>query len=109
MKRTKKLLALVLALMMALSCMAMPAMAHGDGDEGIMPLYEVVHCPDCGESARVTRKHTGPQAIPSFDCNNAPFEHPHYAEDVYEVRTTCMYCPYDETYCSPSGVTCPYA
>ncbi len=34
MKRTKKLLALALAMMMALSCMAMPAMAHGDARHG---------------------------------------------------------------------------
>lgn len=108
MKRTKKLLALALALMLSLSCMAMPAMAHGD--EGIMPLYEATHCPECGKEARVTRRHTGPRDdVMQFDCDNVPFGHFHHAEDVYEVRTRCMYCSYDETYCSPSGVTCPYA
>ena len=56
MKKTRKLLALVLALMMAFSCMAMPAMAHGDEDEGIMPLGEVGTCPYCGKTGRVTRE-----------------------------------------------------
>lgn len=51
MKKTKKLLALFLALMMALSCMVMPAMAHGHEDDGIMPLYEINPCPRCGKNA----------------------------------------------------------
>ena len=52
MKRSKKLLALVLALMLSFSCMAMPAMAHSHDDGGIMPVYEVGTCPWCGGVAR---------------------------------------------------------
>ena len=48
MKLTKKLAALVLAMMMALSVMAMPAAAYG-GDSGVMPLGGVRTCP-CGKS-----------------------------------------------------------
>lgn len=51
MKKMKKLLALVLAMMMAFSCMAMPTMAHGHDDEGIMPLVERTVCPRCGGAA----------------------------------------------------------
>ena len=53
MKRTKKLLALVLAMMMAFSIMAVTAAAHGD--EGVMPLYDVARC-SCGGT--VTRTST---------------------------------------------------
>lgn len=53
MKKTKKLAALFLALMMALSCMAMPAMAHGH-DDGVSPQGLVVPttqtCSICGET-----------------------------------------------------------
>lgn len=53
MKKTKRLLALVLAMMMAFSLLAMPAMAAGD-DEGIMPLYEESTCPKHGVMERVS-------------------------------------------------------
>lgn len=51
MKKTKKLAALVLALAMAFSLMAVTAAAYGHEDEGIMPMYEVVRCPRCGGAA----------------------------------------------------------
>lgn len=56
MKRTKKLLALVLALAMAFTTLVIPAAAHGDEDEGIMPLYEVGRCPKCGQYGQVVRE-----------------------------------------------------
>lgn len=55
MKKTKKLAALFLALMMALSCMAMPAMAAGE-DDGIMPRWAVKRCPDCDEDCDVIER-----------------------------------------------------
>ena len=103
MKRTKNLLALALALMMVLSCMAMPAMAHGDEDEGIMPLYEVVHCPDCGENARVTRSYIHDEYWPATNCPNSVFAHLHFYDTIYTVRTACMYCDYDTTTYIPIG------
>ncbi|MBD5170329.1 MAG: hypothetical protein HDT20_09490 [Oscillibacter sp.] len=57
MKRTKKLLALVMAMVMAFSCMTMPAMAHGHEDDGIMPLVERIRCPQCGGGAEYQEKH----------------------------------------------------
>lgn len=51
MKKTRKLLALVLAMVMAFSCMVMPAMAHDHDDEGIMPMIERTICSRCGGAA----------------------------------------------------------
>lgn len=59
MKKTRRLLALVLAMMMALGCMAMPAMAAHEDDhdcavcsaEGIEPRVRVTTCPECGAAA----------------------------------------------------------
>lgn len=57
MKRTKKLTALVLALMMALSCMAMTAAAYGAEEhvhdetcceEAVTPRGLSPECPSCG-------------------------------------------------------------
>ena len=48
MKKTKKLLALVLAMMMAFSLMAMPAMAVAADDDGIMPVGTMIQCDRCG-------------------------------------------------------------
>ena len=49
MKRTKKMLALFLAMVMAFSTLVIPAMAAGD-DGGIMPRRPVMDCPKCGKS-----------------------------------------------------------
>ena len=51
MKLTKKLLALVLALMMAFSTLVMPAMAAEN--DGIMPRMPVTRCPHCGGGAEI--------------------------------------------------------
>ncbi len=47
MKKTKKLAALVLAMVMAFSCMTVPAMAHGHEDAGIVPMIQRIPCPKC--------------------------------------------------------------
>lgn len=70
MKNTKKLLALVLAMMMAFSIMAMTASAAQDaeaghvhteacecGDEGIMPTGVAVSCPVCGGRAELIQEY----------------------------------------------------
>lgn len=59
MKKTRRLLALVLAMMMALGCMAIPAMAAHEDDhdcavcseEGIEPRVLAITCPDCQGTA----------------------------------------------------------
>lgn len=68
MKKMKKLLALVLAMMMAFSLMAVTAAYDAEEhehecavcyeDEGIMPLYEVGRCPWCGGLARYQQPDT---------------------------------------------------
>lgn len=96
MKRTKKLLALALAMMMALSCMAMPAMAHGDEDEGIMPLYEESTCPKHGVMERVTSRES---------TRLVPANHGIGAHDHYQRIITYTYeCGY--TYISVLNDTC---
>lgn len=100
MKRTKKLLAMALAVMMAFSCMAMPAMAHGDEDEGIMPLRPMAVCPYCNRSCEV-------QNLPGMvwyenGCPKYPWPHGH--ECYFRDSFTCpdhgtFYGPAVETPC----------
>lgn len=88
MKRTKKLLALALALMMALSCMAMPAMAAGD--DGIMPLKPVYRCEACYRSATYAGTEHKERADESHrvgpgECPKISVEHTHRPYDIMEV------------------------
>lgn len=64
MKKTKRLLALVLAMMMAFAIMAVTASAYDAEehshecaacceDEGIMPLYVALKCPRCNGAAEL--------------------------------------------------------
>lgn len=80
MKKTKRLLALVLAMMMAFSLLAMPAMAAGD-DEGIMPLIEHSHCPKCGAAGahgtKVDTEDTRIQADSPCGTEGTPKVHSH--------------------------------
>ena len=102
MKKTRKLLALVLALMMAFSCMAMPAMAHGDEDEGIMPLKPWAQCFYCGVGYETYN-------IPGFvdyenGCADYPFPHIH---DCY--FEACFTCPTHGTFYGPVvESSCPH-
>lgn len=87
MKRTKKLLALVLALMMAISCMAMPAMALENGAArntmrcGVCNKYQTVsHDPDT-----VIYKRTSNVA----GCSKTDFSHQH----TIEYRNCNFVCP----------------
>lgn len=63
MKTTKKLASLFLALLMALSCMAMPAMAAGDE----VMRKPGTRCPKCGGFAWVDDHKDGTY---TFDCEN---------------------------------------
>ena len=57
MKRTKNFLALILALMMAFSCMVMPAMAAADvTNDEVMPLGLKGYCTGCGRIVDYTHK-----------------------------------------------------
>lgn len=71
MKRTKKILALVLAMMMAFSLMAMPAMAYEEGEH--------VHTEACSDVAR----------IPAMQCYNCGRG---MAYDIKENTFTCSRC-----------------
>ncbi len=89
MKKTRKLLALVLAMMMAFSCMAMPAMAAGDEGEGIMPRKPVYTCAECGGYAEMrTSERTAD--LPVEGCNLKPNTH-HYHDAIIVTKTiTCV-------------------
>ncbi len=94
MKRTKRLLALVLAMMMAFAMLAMPAAAHGDEDEGIMPLGLEIPCPkpDCGQSL-IQETIRLPGAIVKFTCPTCRYNHETPSVNVY-TRAVCTSCPY---------------
>lgn len=87
MKKTKKLLAMVLAMMMALSCMAMPAAAaHDDGhdhdcavcsEDGIQPRVVVIPCPNCGGSATLCKDPITQEQY--FKCRCGWSDNPNYS------------------------------
>lgn len=98
MKHTKKLLALVLAMMMAFSMLAIPAMAVSDEDEGIMPLGEVRDCPECGQTADARRTYyTDGPFESAASCGGGPVIH-HHCIRTYHYRLTCRSCSYDGTF-----------
>lgn len=92
MKKTKKLAALFLALMMALSCMAMPAMAAGEDedDEGIMPLGPLTMCSYCKTMQEIIEE--GPwfeMENTHARCSSHPWiDHVH----SYEVKYVVLDC-----------------
>ena len=102
MKKMKKLAALVLAMVMAFSCMMMPAMAHGHDDEGIMPMKPWMKCPECGTGCEA---HNIPGLIDYPEgCKTTPWPHSHacYFKDSFTCPThgTFLYGLAVETPCS---------
>lgn len=91
MKKTKKLLAMVLALMMALSCMAMPAMAAED--EEIMPFAVGRDCTEPNCSGIVSLRTLSRTMNWNTTCEKCSYEHLHkvrYSVDI-ESCNTCSY------------------
>lgn len=102
MKKTKRLLALVLAMMMAFSLLAMPAMAAGD-DEGIMPLGIQAFCARCSEMRGVVyRDSVYVRTKVNVVCGKNSHHHTH---DVYRdvVEYDCGHTDYSSDY-----DVCPY-
>lgn len=86
MKQMKKLAALVLAMVMAFSCMVVPAMAAGDEGEGIMPRKPVYTCAECGGYAEMsTSERTGSMQVES--CSDVHKKHYHDAIIVTKTIT----------------------
>ena len=86
MKKTKKMLALILALMMAFTTLVMPAMAAGE-DEGIMPRRPWGVCPYCDRTCALTDL---PSDITIFYENGcAKYEGAHFHTCYYRDSYTC--------------------
>lgn len=124
MKKTKKMLALVLAMVMAFAMLAVTASAYDVEehdhecaacceDEGIMLLGEVVPCPkpNCNGVCDTTRYHedTNQYIASSCDGLNQPMAHWHCLRTFY-VQTVCRSCSYnnvsksrDTNYCLTLG------
>lgn len=96
MKKTKKLAALFLALMMALSCMVMPAMAAGEDedDEGIMLLGAVKPCQNCGEMVEIIIQEIGPSIVDAAPHGNVEIWHKHEILARYESYH-CFACEHE--------------
>ena len=95
MKRTKKLLALVLAMMMAFTTLVLPAAAHGSEDEGVMPLSLQRPCTEPYCSGTVTSRTETRYTRTEFrnGCDKCSYSHYHkvpYSVDIEE----CNSCPY---------------
>jgi hypothetical protein len=102
MKRTKRLLALVLAMMMAFAMLAMPAAAHGDEDEGIMPLGQTRTCLQCKVGAVSSYFATEIEEVYPT-CGNCNYPHLHVR--TYRVaREACNSCSYDVKLQNPAPV-----
>ncbi|MDE7218129.1 MAG: hypothetical protein K2O45_00660 [Oscillospiraceae bacterium] len=93
MKKTRKLLALVLALMMAFSCMVMPAMAHGDEDEGIMLLPAVRPCTESNCSGVVTMRTITRYMQWETTCKDCNYPHMHRVPYLVDIEY-CDSCSY---------------
>ena len=93
MKRTKKLLALLLALAMAFTTLVMPALAV-DEDEGIMPLGGSGYCSDCGAEVELHVSTRGPTAINASPHDNVAIRHIHEVT-VWVEHYHCTACGYD--------------
>lgn len=96
MKRTKKMLALVLALMMAFTCLAMPAMAAAE-DEGIMPLGLQGLCPIHGEYEQV-RTYSRDDYITTTCSAHLHTEHTHHIVGT-EYRYACGFVHHASDIC----------
>lgn len=86
MKKTKKLLALVLAMMMAFSLMAVTAAAYGAdehehthvcSEETIQPRIPAMRCPVCDEAMIAHVRYNGTQRVVDFTC---PYGHASYTD-----------------------------
>lgn len=92
MKKFKKPLALILALMMAFSAMVIPAGA-ADEDEGIMPYPAARPCsnPNCGGS--VSPYSTVESDTKYQTCSLCSYSHPHSVKYrcYYEGCSSCSY------------------
>ena len=99
MKKTKKLFALALALMVAFSTLVMPAMA-ADEDYGIMPLRPVIQCEVCyGSSPRIslTEEKSPSDAYRVNSCPSLNEAHTHVPYRTVEVYQ-CERCGHKQTY-----------
>lgn len=88
MKKAKKIAALVLAMVMAFSLMAMPAMAAGD--DGIMPRKPAYTCSLCGRGAtyigvEYEYHYDASRPVSPGQCSAIPVEHLHVPYDIKEV------------------------
>ena len=105
MKRTKRLLALVLAMMMAFSMMAIPAAAHG---EAVSPAGVVTRCPECGANTyeEIDELDGAPKIV--FGCIYKEGRHEHPSTITY-VRAKCSSCTYATNWGYRStSYTCPW-
>lgn len=101
MKKTRKLLALVLAMLMAFSCMAMPAMAH-ENDEGIMQRGPVYKCTQCHNGSVSTYQFRDTVTV-YRTCRSCSYMHPH-AVTYLCTHEACNNCTYDAEVSAPEEV-----
>lgn len=85
---------MVLALMMALSCMAMPAMAAED--EEIMPLKPSGYCSKCGEFGSYHESNNTLREVSIFTCDNKIIPHKHLMGTVTYKFDDCGHTEFVE-------------
>ncbi len=94
MKRTKRVASLFLALLMAFSCMAVPAMAAGEnGEDGTMPRKPAYQCPQCRGLAELDFMRLPSGIFATLGCDVCGGEHRYEGINVYQ-RLACQDCPY---------------
>lgn len=92
MKKAKRILSLVLAVMLVMSVFVLPASAAAPEDE-VEPCYVVDFCPRCGGSCQRTRVEApfeyAQKSVESCASHNE--WHPHYIMAYYD-RIDCPNC-----------------
>lgn len=92
MKKAKRILSLVLAVMLVMSVFVLPASAAAPEDE-VEPCYVVDFCPRCGGSCQRTRVEDPFEYAQKYveSCEGYGLSHTHYIMAYYD-RIDCPTC-----------------
>jgi hypothetical protein len=86
--KAKRLVALLMALVLMLGILAVPALAANAPDEGIDPQSQVIKCPRCGGSATTTLKYVPEEEIYGYrECPYNPDPHTHPGTSIYQTAS----------------------
>lgn len=101
MTKIKKRLALMMALVMAMTTLILPASAANVEDE-VVPCAVTRFCSTCGGDVTQRRLLVATRKVDVSSCNKSSSEHDHTL-NTYDVYDTCVNC--GTTYCYTTTLT----